>query len=250
MPVPSERRATERHLLRDTAYEAIRDAIVVGTLAPGEHLHDGELCTWLHLSRTPVRDALARLEDEGLVETEPQRFTRVRPLVPQDARDVFPVLATVHALAVELAVPQLRPEDLSELRLANAAFVAAMESGAATATYAADDRFHAVFVLRCGNPDVTHVLDRMEARLHRLEILRSGALPGRRSAAQHDAIVARAVAGDAAGAASAARENWLTLGRLVEDTLALVAAGGDAAAGLPITDDDAPWDQPHPPSAN
>lgn len=238
MPVPSERRTAERQLLRDTAYEAIRDAIVAGTLAPGEHLHDGELCEWLHLSRTPVRDALTRLEDEGLVETEPQRFTRVRPLVPQDAEDSFPLLAAIHALATELAVPRLQPEDLAELRLANAAFVAGMESGAAAATYTADDRFHAVFVRRCGNADIVRVLRRMDARLHRLEMLRSGALPGRRSAAQHDAIIARAVAADAAGAASAARENWLTLGKLVEQTLAIAEVG------------DAPWDWETPPSPN
>lgn len=241
MPVPSERRSAERHLLRDTAYEAIRDAIVVGTLAPGEHLHDSELCDWLHLSRTPVRDALARLEDEGLVETAPQRFTRVTPLVPQDARDSFPVLAAVHALAAELAVPHLKPEDLIELRLANAAFVAGLAEGAAGATYAADDRFHGVFVAACGNPDVEHVLERMEARLHRLEILRTGALPGRRSAAQHEAIITRAEAGDAAGAASATRENWLTLGRLVEETLTMVDG-----AGPPVP----PWDARPPISPN
>jgi DNA-binding GntR family transcriptional regulator len=229
MPVPSERKVAERHLLRDAAYVAIRDAIVAGVLAPGEHLHDGELCDWLHLSRTPVRDALARLADEGLVETEPQRFTRVRPLVPQDARDSFPLVAAIHALAVELAVPRLSAEAVVELRLANAAFVAAIESGAAAATYVADDRFHGVFVAACGNPDVVGSLERMEARLHRLEILRSGALPGKRSAAQHDAIIARAAAGDAAGAASATRENWLTLGRLVEETLALA----ETPTGMP-----------------
>lgn len=219
MPVPIERKSEPRHLLRDTAYQAIREAIVAGTLAPGEHLHDGELCQWLHLSRTPVRDALARLEDEGLIETAPQRYTRVAPLGPQDARDSFPVLAALHALAAEIAVPGLQPEDATELRLANEAFVAAMDAGAAAATYAADDRFHAVFVRGCANPEVVHVLKRMDARLHRLEILRSGALPGRRSVAQHEAIIDRAASGDAAGTGSAVRENWLTLGRLVERTL-------------------------------
>jgi DNA-binding GntR family transcriptional regulator len=225
MPVPSGRKVTERQLLRDTAYTALRDAIVAGTLAPGERLHDGELCDWLHLSRTPVRDALTRLEDEGLIETSPQRFTRVRPVRPQDARDSFPLLAAVHALAAELAVPRLDSEDLAELRLANEAFVAAMDEGAVVATYAADDRFHGVFVSRCDNPDVQRLLGRMDGRLHRLEVLRCGALPGMRSAAQHDAIIARTAAGDAAGAASATRENWLTLGVLVTRTLSIAADG-------------------------
>ena len=80
MPVPVNKAALERDLLRDRAYAAIRDAIVDGTLAPGERLRDQELCEWLGLSRTPVREALSRLEQDGLVESAPQRFTHVAPL--------------------------------------------------------------------------------------------------------------------------------------------------------------------------
>src|SRR3954470_15525660 len=80
MPVPAAKAALERDLLRDRAYTTIRDAIVDGTLQPGERLRDQELTAWLGLSRTPVRDALSRLEQDGLVKTEPQRFTRVAPL--------------------------------------------------------------------------------------------------------------------------------------------------------------------------
>jgi len=229
MPVPTDPAVAERQLLRDGAYVALRDAIVAGTLAPGERLRDTELCAWLHLSRTPVRDALARLEAEGLIETAPQRFTRVRPLTPQDAQDSFPLLAAIHALAAQLAVPHLTSGDLTELRLANAAFVAAMDGGAAMATYAADDRFHQVFVVACENADVANALERMDARLQRLERLRSGALPGHRSAAQHEAIIARAEAGDAAGTAEATRENWLALGELVERTLTIADAEGALA---------------------
>lgn len=222
MPVPAAR-ALERHLLRDTAYSAIREAIVDGTLAPDERLHDAELCAWLNLSRTPVREALARLEDEGLVETIPQRFTRVRPVLASDAHDCFPLLAVLHALATELAVPKLGPGDIEALRSINHDFVEAMSRREPTATYTADERFHEVFVRAAGNRDLVHTLGRMSARLRRLELLRDGALPGRRSAAQHEAIIDRAAKGDALGAASAARENWLELGALVERSL--VAAG-------------------------
>ena len=219
MPVPSDRRAVARHLLRDTAYEQIRDAIVAGTLAPGERLHDVELCAWLSLSRTPVREALARLEEEGLVETVPQRYTRVAPMASEDAHDAFPVLAALHCLAVELAVPCITHEDVAELRAANVAFVEAMDAQSVEATYDADERFHGVFVRACRNREVERLLGKYSARIRRLERLRDGALPGRRSAAQHEAIIARAAAGDGAGAASATRENWLHLGALIERTL-------------------------------
>jgi DNA-binding GntR family transcriptional regulator len=220
MPVPQQTGAVQRHLLRDNAYETLCEAIVSGTLAPGEALHDTELCTWLGLSRTPVRDALTRLADEGLVEIAPQRYTRVTPMQPADAAHIFPVLATLHALATELAVPRLTPTDLEQLRLGNDAFIQALGQGDAAEAYDADDAFHEVFVAACDNPEIGRLLLHVGPRLRRLESLRSGALPGRRSVAQHEAILARSAHGDARGAAVATRENWLELGALVERTLA------------------------------
>ena len=119
----------KRELLRDRAYAALRDAIVDGTLAPGERLRDQELCEWLGLSRTPVREALARLEQDGLVETAPQRYTRVAPLDRRAARDAFPVVAALHALAAELAVPRLGEHDLAAMRAANERFAHALRAG-------------------------------------------------------------------------------------------------------------------------
>ncbi len=220
MPVPRERHTVERHLLRDTAYQTLCGAIVTGTLAPGETLHDHELCSWLGLSRTPVRGALARLEEEGLVETAPQRFTRVAPLEQDDARTLFPVLATLHALATELAVGRIEPADLGRLRRENDVHVAALMRRDGPAAYASDDRFHDVFVAGCGNPEIGRVLERLAPRLRRLELLNPGTLPGRRALAQHEAIIDRAVRGDTAGAANAVRENWLTFGALIERSLA------------------------------
>jgi DNA-binding GntR family transcriptional regulator len=225
MPVPDQRDAIERHLLRDSAYETLCDAIVTGTLAPGEMLHDNELCSWLGLSRTPVRGALARLEEEGLVETAPQRFTRVTALRQGDARALFPVLATLHALATELAVPRLGPADLRRLRAENDVHIAAVTAYDATRAYASDDRFHGVFVTASANPEIRRVLERLAPRLHRLELLRTGAIPGRRALAQHEAIIARAADADAQGTASAVRENWLELGAMIERSLASAANG-------------------------
>ena len=216
MPVPADQPPVERVLLRDTAYAAIRRAITDGTLEPGERLRDPELCAWLGLSRTPVREALARLEDEGLVETLPQRLTRVAPLDRRDARDAFPVAAALHALATELAVPVLTAADRAALDAANAAFAAALQEADVDGALRADDAFHAVFVDASGNHEVARTLERLTPRLRRLERARFASLPGRRSVTQHDRITALAAAGDAPGAAAAVRENWLTLGALID----------------------------------
>ena len=220
MPVPDKREAVERHLLRDEAYRALSEAIVNGTLAPGEMLHDGELCSWLGLSRTPVRGALARLEDEGLVETAPQRYTRVTPLREGDAEPLFAVLAVLHALATEAAVPLMDLPAIGRLRACNARHIAAITARDVVSAYDTDDAFHGVFLEIAANADIVRLLERLAPRMRRLELLRTGALPGRRALAQHEAILDRAAAGDAVAAASAVRENWLTCGALLERSLA------------------------------
>ena len=228
MPVPRARDAVKRQLLRDTAYEALCSAILDGTLVPGEHLHDGELCAWLGLSRTPVRGAISRLEDEGLVETAPQRFTRVRPLQPQEVRNLFPVLAVLQALAAELAVPRLEAAHHEALGAANDAYVRALIARDPKAAEAADERFHGVFVEVAANPEIERVLDNLAPRLRWMRRAHGQALGGRRSVAQHQAIIARTARGDAPGAASATRENWMTLGGLIEHALGQQRQAPDA----------------------
>lgn len=219
MPVPQQRAAVDRQLLRDNAYTMLCDAIVDGTLAPGESLHDDELCAWLGLSRTPVRDALGRLAEDGLVEIAPQRFTRVSPLSIREAHDTFPLIAAIHALAAELGVPRLSRDDHARLREANDAFIAALAAREAVAAYDADDAFHRTLVVAAGNAEICRTLRHVGPRLRRLELLPHSALPGRRSVAQHEAIIARAASGDVRATASATRENWLELGALVERSL-------------------------------
>lgn len=220
MPVPEERLGSKRELLRDAAYVRLCAAIVDGTLEPGEQLHDPELCAWLGLSRTPVREALHRLADEGLVESSPQRYTRVTEITGPAAHDAFPMLAAVHGLATELAVPHLTARDVATLESAQEAFLAALRAQDGARAFAADDRFHGVFVARADNAYVVQALERLDPTVHRMEKLALRTLPGGRSVAQHTAIIERARAGNAAAAASAARANWLTLGALVEQSLA------------------------------
>ena len=80
-------RSQPRSLLRDDVYRRLRDAIVDGTFAPGEQLRDGELAAWLGVSRTPVREALLRLAEAGLVVAQPGRSTTVSPLDVRAVRD-------------------------------------------------------------------------------------------------------------------------------------------------------------------
>ena len=205
-----------RTLLRDAAYEAIRREIVEGRLEPGERLRDHDLAGRLGLSRTPVREALGRLEEEGLVETRPQSYTRVAPLSRRDVREAFPVVAVLHGLATELAVPALLPRELTHLREVNAAFGAALDRGDVEAALAADDEFHGIFLTAASNAELRRCIERLMPRLRRVERLRFGSLGGRQSFEQHDHIVSLAARGRASDAAAAARLNWLALGELID----------------------------------
>lgn len=207
MPVPSRAGVVSRTLLRDDAYRMIRDAIVDGTLAPGERLNDAELARWLGVSRTPVREALARLEEAGLVRTRPGRYTMVTPLDLRAARDAQSVVAAMHELAVREAAPNLSAGELDAMRTANARFAAALRGGDVDAAIAADDEFHAVAVAACANAAVRAVLEQFTPLLRRLERLRFSSLSGRASVAQHERIVALCAAGDAEGAAATTRAN-------------------------------------------
>lgn len=212
MPVPVAGASAQRQLLRDSVFVRIRDAIIDGTLEPGERLLDGELSAWLGVSRTPIREALARLEAAGLVATKPGRYTIVSPIDPRSLADAQAVAAAMHELAVRTAVPRLTGADMAAMRAANDAFAAALAAGDVVGAIAGDDAFHGVAVDRAGNAAIRAVLDQYTPLLRRVERIRFASLLGRESVVQHARIVALAEAGDADGAAAETRRNWLTLG--------------------------------------
>lgn len=212
MPLAPRPRPTS---LRDHAYTAIRDAIVSGELAPGARLRDGELEEWLGVSRTPIREAIARLETAGLVRTRRAKATEVAPLDEREALAAQRVAASLHELAVRDGAPQLTGEDLDEMRAANARFAAALTSGDVDAAIDADDAFHAVPVRASANPLLPALLEQVTPLLRRLERMRFASLAGRDSVAAHERILAACADGDAEAAAARTRENWLTLERLL-----------------------------------
>ncbi|WIE65158.1 GntR family transcriptional regulator [Curtobacterium sp. MCLR17_036] len=104
MPVPSTQPAAERKLLRDTVQDKIRDAIMDGTLEPGERLNDDDLIAWLGVSRTPIREALAELARAGLIEMAPNRYTRVAAPTAEEFLDAYRTLGVIYGGVVRLAV--------------------------------------------------------------------------------------------------------------------------------------------------
>ena len=104
-----------RDSLRARVYERFLRTIVTSDLEPGRRVRDQDIAVQLGVSRTPVREALQRLEDEGLVETRRGSLTRIVALDTEAAHNAFPVVAILHALATRLATPRMGPDDLDVL---------------------------------------------------------------------------------------------------------------------------------------
>jgi DNA-binding GntR family transcriptional regulator len=217
LAVAAELRPVHRTLLRETAYEVIRDAIVRGDLAPGESVSNAELAARLGLSRAPVRDALTRLTAEGLVETKPQSYTRITPLLLRHVRDAAAVVSAMHALATRGAVPLLTPAGVRVMRAANRRFEAATQDGDVEAALRADDELHGVLVQACGNQAVAATIERYTPLIRRLEWRQFGPVTAGRSAARHEELIDACAAGDAARAVRVTERIWRALEDLAGD---------------------------------
>ncbi|MBM7806698.1 DNA-binding GntR family transcriptional regulator [Geodermatophilus bullaregiensis] len=207
-----------RVLLRDQALARIRAAIVAGDLEPGAVVKDADLAARLGLSVAPVRAALARLVDEGLVEAKPQSHTRVTPLRPRQVRDAAAVVRAMHELAAREGAPATTGDDVTAMRAANERFAAAVAAGDVDAALAADDDLHAVLLARAGNAALTATVDRLTPSIRRLERARFAAAHGRESVVLHDRLIAACAAGDVAAAVATTTEIWTALLSELEET--------------------------------
>ena len=211
MPVPPSAPGVDRSLLRDDVYRRLRDAIVDGTFAPGEQLKDLELAEWLGVSRTPVREALLRLAQGGLVLAQPGRSTIVSTLDAREIRDARDVVAAMHELAVREALPVLAEADLTAMRAANRRFSTALVSGDVESALRADDDLHGVLVRIAGNRALATVLEQFTPTVRRAERMRFGSLRGQASVTRHEELIRLCAAGDTEGAATVAYDTWHSL---------------------------------------
>ena len=105
----------KRTSLSQEVYQHLQQQIITLELAPGEKLNDLELAEQFGVSRTPVREALKKLEEEGLVVFKPGSRTNVTALDVVQARETFPIVATLHGLASRLAFPHIIAGDVSDV---------------------------------------------------------------------------------------------------------------------------------------
>lgn len=202
----------KRVSLKEEVYLTLKHAIVSLQLQPGERLHDQKLAEQFNISRTPVREALKRLEDEGLVESNPGSYTKVTPLNIEEAKHAFIVVAALHALAARLAVHQIGEYEIQELQLCNEAFAEAIENKNAIKAMESDRAFHAVFLKLAGNREIENALKGCTSKIYRLEISQFTTEMGRKSVVQHEKIIVACHQKNFEAAVHLVEDNWLMLG--------------------------------------
>jgi DNA-binding GntR family transcriptional regulator len=151
MPVPSTQPAAERKLLRDTVQDKIRDAIMDGTLEPGERLNDDDLIAWLGVSRTPIREALAELARAGLIEMAPNRYTRVASPTRDELLDAYRTLGVIYGGVVRLAVPRLTDDERERIVATIDAAAAAVDADQQAEVARGGADIYAQWAELCGN---------------------------------------------------------------------------------------------------
>ena len=206
----------ERARLSDIALERIREAIVTGELAPGSKIKDSELAEYLGLSRTPVREALARLVDTGLVEAKPGAYTRITTLDRGDVEATLAVIEALDQLAVVTAVPNLTDEMIGAMRSANKDFAAAVKRNDIGRALTADDRLHSVIIDAAANPLLKKLIHQVHPQIHRIYYRKFSSLLGSQdSVDHHNRLIKLCADHDAEAAATLSAEHRRHLGGLI-----------------------------------
>ena len=153
--------------LRDVVFNTLRQAILTGELKPGERLMEIHLANKLGVSRTPIREAIRKLELEGLVTMIPRRGAEVAQITEKSMNDVLEVRRALDSLCVELACERITQEDTERLGLACEAFEAAVRTEDIKKIARADVELHDIIVQATGNQRLVQLINNLSEQMYR-----------------------------------------------------------------------------------
>ena len=156
--------------LRDVVFNTLRQAILRGEMEPGERLMEIQLAQKLGVSRTPIREAIRKLELEGLVIMIPRKGAEVAHITEKDMRDVLEVRCTLEELAVALACKNVTPERIMDLRAANKVFESAIVSKDVVNIVDADVQFHDTIYAMTDNDRLIQIINKLREQMYRYRL--------------------------------------------------------------------------------
>jgi len=192
--------------LRDVVFQTLRKAILTGELKPGERLMEIHLADKLGVSRTPIREAIHKLELEGLVTMLPRRGAMVSQISESGLKDVLEVRRSLDALCAELASVRITEEGKKALKEAYEAFNEAVATEDATIMAKADVAFHDIIIKATANERLITIINNLGEQMYRYRFEYIKEETKREDIMrEHKALVDSIVSGDADAAREAAR---------------------------------------------
>ncbi len=213
------------------SYDALREAIVRGKIAPNARLIESDISSTFEMSRGAVRTALIRLEQEGLVVREPHRGARVRAVSDEEAVEILQARAVLEGLAVRLAAERIDDAGRARLQACLDRQRELLEAGDLLGASDANADLHATLLELSGHATAVRLIDALNSQTVRYQY-RTILIPGRSAAsvAEHAAIVGAVVAGRPEEAESAMRTHLFNVAQAVQQ--GLLPGGIDNASVL------------------
>lgn len=183
--------------LRDVVFNTLRQAILRGELKPGERLMEIQLANKLGVSRTPIREAIRKLELEGLVLMIPRKGAEVADITEKSLKDVLEVRKALETLSVQLACDRITEEEIGNLKDAAEEFKETLKSKDVTEIAEADVRFHDVIFGATDNQKLIQLLNNLREQMYRYRVeylKRENSYP--QIIEEHEEIIARIEAKD------------------------------------------------------
>ncbi|HKK02027.1 MAG TPA: GntR family transcriptional regulator [Desulfuromonadales bacterium] len=181
----------ERHqTLREKILETIREAILKGTLRPGEKVAEPELAERFGISRTPIREAFRQLESEGYLTVIPRKGAVVSSLSERDVEEFYAIKSILEGYAARIAAERLTERDIDRLEAINERLHLLAEEGDVKTFFKVHNEFHDLFIRAAGNEKLFELIGQMMMKFNRLRMA-SLSLPGRMeiSVQEHKKII-------------------------------------------------------------
>jgi len=197
----------------------LRDEIVTGELSPGTLIKDAELAARLGVSITPVREAIAQLSVEGLIDIAPNRTRHVTKVTQKNALELIDVMTVLACAGFEWGVDNLTGTHIEMLRRRQSEFVDALAVGNVLAAGAAGSDFSSIVILAGGNRELQSMVDLVVARTMRILAMTAESNLWNTWIEGHDAILALLEQGDHRGALARYRQIYVDYRARVEREL-------------------------------
>ncbi len=190
----------------EEVYEHLREELFAGNIAPGQWLREQEVAEALQVSRTPVREAIRRLAQEGLMVFSTNRGAQVRPTSLSEAEEVYAIRDRLEGMAAGLAAKNASPLEVAGLR-EQLAFIAELADDDFVGQIRADNEFHLSIATLSGNELLADMIQRLNDRVTRAKVITRDVNVTTLARDQHVLIVDAIARSDAAAAEEAMRRH-------------------------------------------